>query len=590
MTEHALPYQESGITTILIQASFILLLNLGGYALDKWIYCGLVGQILIGVAWGMPGAAWLSVSFQEVVVQLGYLGLILIVFEGGLSTSIQALKSHLVLSAAVAVTGICLPMGLSFSLLALSNSTSLQAFAAGSALCSTSLGTTFTVLKTSGLVSSRLGVVITSAAMLDDVVGLVMVQMISILGPSKSSIAAITVIRPIAVSIAFAVLLPVLCIFVVKPVGAMLDRSRHKISARKYFEILRHKEGAFLLHTTLLLTLVTAATYAGTSNLFAAYLAGAAISWYDNLDATPPPATPSEKSKTNGDKTISRAPTQNSAVKDIPPHTSSCREARPSTNDESSDNGSLTCHRNGECYNLFPLSPSVVGCDLGQSVPNVDSIQIKKPNLDSDQHDIAESTACREVNSQHRHTGKEVYDEIYAGPVNMILLPFFFASIGFSIPVSQLFTLSIIWRGVVYALLMAMGKLFCGMWLIRFSKQQPQRANPDQENHSRKPSSLPKPKSLYPASLLGFAMIARGEIGFLVSAIAESNGIFATSEARASSGTSDIFLIVTWAILLCTIVGPVAVGLLTGRVKKLQRTERTKKTGIEDPLGIWGVI
>src|SRR5271170_6870114 len=229
MTEHALPYQESGITTILIQASFILLLNLGGYALDKCVYCGLVGQILIGVAWGMPGAAWLSVSFQEVVVQLGYLGLILIVFEGGLSTSIQALKSHLVLSVAVAVTGICLPMALSFSLLALSNSTSLQAFAAGSALCSTSLGTTFSVLKASGLASSRLGVVITSAAMLDDVVGLVMVQMISNLGPNKSSIAAITIIRPIAVSIAFAVLLPVLCIFVIKPVGAILDRSSHKI-------------------------------------------------------------------------------------------------------------------------------------------------------------------------------------------------------------------------------------------------------------------------------------------------------------------------------------------------------------------------
>ena len=41
-------------------------------------------------------------------------------------------------------------------------------------------------------------------------------------------------------------------------------------------------EGAMLLlHTCILLGMVAGSTYAGTSNLFAAYLAGAAISWAD---------------------------------------------------------------------------------------------------------------------------------------------------------------------------------------------------------------------------------------------------------------------------------------------------------------------
>ena len=78
----ALPYHEPGIVTILIQASFLIVLNGIDWILDNAIYCGLVGQILIGVAWGTPGANWLSPEVQDTVMQLGYLGLILIVYEG----------------------------------------------------------------------------------------------------------------------------------------------------------------------------------------------------------------------------------------------------------------------------------------------------------------------------------------------------------------------------------------------------------------------------------------------------------------------------------------------------------------------------
>lgn len=82
MPAAALSYHEPEIVTILIQASFLLILNGINWVLDNAIYCGLVGQILIGVAWGTPGANWLSQEVQDTVMQLGYLGLILIVYEG----------------------------------------------------------------------------------------------------------------------------------------------------------------------------------------------------------------------------------------------------------------------------------------------------------------------------------------------------------------------------------------------------------------------------------------------------------------------------------------------------------------------------
>ena len=82
----ALPYQEPEISIILVFASFLILLNVVNYALDYAVYCGLIGQILIGVAWGLPGAKWLSLEAQNTIMQLGYLGLILVVYEGQRST------------------------------------------------------------------------------------------------------------------------------------------------------------------------------------------------------------------------------------------------------------------------------------------------------------------------------------------------------------------------------------------------------------------------------------------------------------------------------------------------------------------------
>ena len=81
-TKSFLPYHEPGIVTILIQSSFILILNIVNTLFDKLIFCGLLGQVFIGVAWGTPGAKWLGQDVEDVIVQLGYLGLILLVYQG----------------------------------------------------------------------------------------------------------------------------------------------------------------------------------------------------------------------------------------------------------------------------------------------------------------------------------------------------------------------------------------------------------------------------------------------------------------------------------------------------------------------------
>ena len=82
MEAASLPYHEPGIVTILTQSSFLLALNVVNYVLDNIVYCGLLGQVFLGVAWGSPGGQLLGQDAERLIVQLGYLGLLLIVYEG----------------------------------------------------------------------------------------------------------------------------------------------------------------------------------------------------------------------------------------------------------------------------------------------------------------------------------------------------------------------------------------------------------------------------------------------------------------------------------------------------------------------------
>lgn len=82
--------------------------------------------------------------------------------------------------------------------------------------------------------------------------------------------------------------------------------------------------------------------------------------------------------------------------------------------------------------------------------------------------------------------------------------------------------------------------------------------------------------------MVGLAMVARGEIGFLIAAVAQSKGIFAMSGEEGGLGEQGLYIVTVWAILVCTVVGPVGVGVLVKRLGG--RGEKG-----EGALGVWGV-
>lgn len=98
---------------------------------------------------------------------------------------------------------------------------------------------------------------------------------------------------------------------------------------------------------------------------------------------------------------------------------------------------------------------------------------------------------------------------------------------------------------------MMLAKLACGLGLLPFRVLI--RAHPKGQPGGGRDVS----EACYPSYISGLAMVARGEIGFLISSIAESDDIYRGNDELKSKSASDLSLIVSWAIVLCTIISPI---------------------------------
>jgi Kef-type K+ transport system membrane component KefB len=75
-------YAQPTTALLLSLSGFIILLNLVGFILDRLLYCGLIGQVLLGLAWGNAGLSLIPLDLEVSITNLGYIGLLLLVFEG----------------------------------------------------------------------------------------------------------------------------------------------------------------------------------------------------------------------------------------------------------------------------------------------------------------------------------------------------------------------------------------------------------------------------------------------------------------------------------------------------------------------------
>ncbi|KLU88261.1 hypothetical protein MAPG_07248 [Magnaporthiopsis poae ATCC 64411] len=188
--------------------------------------------------------------------------------------NLDLLGRNALLSLCAAAVGVVTPIGLSYALLYLGfGYGALETFIVGAALSTTSVGTTFVVLKGATTADvdfsgTRVGIVLVSAALFDDICGLVMISVIEnlagISGGESLSIGWV-VGRPIVASLALGVVPALIAMFAFLPLH------------QRYFQIWLCKTGygAFItIEAAVLSAFLAIARYTGASLLFGAFMAG----------------------------------------------------------------------------------------------------------------------------------------------------------------------------------------------------------------------------------------------------------------------------------------------------------------------------
>jgi Kef-type K+ transport system membrane component KefB len=147
----------------------------------------LLGGILVGnlALIGFNGAEFLKSN--EIIGALAQLGVIILLFEVGLESNVAEMMEVGWSSLAVAVAGVIVPFLLGWGVAAyfLPNGSQLEHFFIGATLCATSVGITARVLKDLGQLSRHEARIILGAAVIDDVLGLLILAVIA--GAIKSA-------------------------------------------------------------------------------------------------------------------------------------------------------------------------------------------------------------------------------------------------------------------------------------------------------------------------------------------------------------------------------------------------------------------
>eukprot|EP00038_Savillea_parva_P028123 m.63276 g.63276 ORF g.63276 m.63276 type:complete len:594 (+) comp8145_c0_seq1:282-2063(+) len=190
----------------LLQSAVLLLLIYVLSSLFRSLRAELLGGIVAGFLMG-PVAGW--TAHTDGVYTVGRIGLSLLVMEGGLGIDVTRFKQTWKLTTNLALTGTILPCLLGWGLLSIFGYGTLEGFAAGTALSSTSIGMSLMMLIQFDYLKTPLGGIIAVAAMIDDVASLVILAVLGELqeadGSTSTNDWVWLIFRPILISLALIV-------------------------------------------------------------------------------------------------------------------------------------------------------------------------------------------------------------------------------------------------------------------------------------------------------------------------------------------------------------------------------------------------
>jgi Kef-type K+ transport system membrane component KefB len=183
--EHGASHVNPAASVLLGLIIILLGAKVGGWAAQRVEQPAVLGELIVGVVLGnlvLLGYGGLEWMASDVGIQiLAEIGVVLLLFEVGLESNVKEMLSVGASSLVVAVLGIVAPFFLGWGVSAwmLPEEDMLAHVFIGATLCATSVGITARVLSDLGRIQARESRIILGAAVIDDVLGLVILAVVT---------------------------------------------------------------------------------------------------------------------------------------------------------------------------------------------------------------------------------------------------------------------------------------------------------------------------------------------------------------------------------------------------------------------------
>lgn len=219
-----------------------------------------VGEILAGVIIGPSLLGWVQPS--QIINILAEFGVIFLLFNVGLETKPQAIFTVGRRAMMVGVLGVVLPFVAGYFIAIAWGGSFAESMFIGAALVATSVGITARVLGALGLLDSQVARIILGAAVIDDVLGLIILSLVSAV--SQGEISYVALAKTGAAAILFVTFVALVGSRIINRLAPIIER----LHLGKPF---------FTLGLILCLGLSVASSYVGVAAIIGAFLAGMAL-------------------------------------------------------------------------------------------------------------------------------------------------------------------------------------------------------------------------------------------------------------------------------------------------------------------------
>ena len=228
---------------------------------------GIVGEILAGALVGPSVLGWIHPN--EMLKALSDLGVMFLLFGVGLEVKASDLLKVGGKATLVATLGVIVPFFAGWGILLLWGAPQIEAVFVGAAMVATSVGITASVLSARGLLHEVASKIILAAAVIDDVLGLIVLAIVSSVARGRVNFWEIALIAALATG--FTIVMAVWGTTAVKRLLPVFGSRA------------RADEAEFHIALVFLFALALLAQYTGVAAIVGAFLAGLALS--DSADA-----------------------------------------------------------------------------------------------------------------------------------------------------------------------------------------------------------------------------------------------------------------------------------------------------------------